>query len=163
MSDTHGHLDEAMLQHVRQADEVWHAGDIGTMDVVDQLRSEKPLRIVYGNIDGALLRRETPLNLRWEINGLRFWMTHIGGYANKLPGKVQSQLASDPADVFICGHSHICRVGRDRSGLLCMNPGAAGKHGFHPIRTMLRFVISPKGSVEDLAVIELGARGAISS
>lgn len=163
MSDTHGHVDDAMLEHVRQADEVWHAGDIGTMDVVDRLRAEKPLRIVYGNIDGQLLRRECPSDLRWEINGMQFWMTHIGGYANKLPGKIQGVLRTDPVDVFICGHSHICRVGRDRSGVLCMNPGAVGKHGFHPIRTMLRFEISPEGKLEDLAVIELGKRGAISS
>ncbi|MGY8964414.1 MAG: metallophosphoesterase family protein [Flavobacteriales bacterium] len=159
MSDTHGHLDASIMEHVKQADEVWHAGDIGNLSVLDDLMAVKPLRIVHGNIDDGVLRREAPEHLRFRLNGLKVWMTHIGGYANRLPASIRTTQQQRPAHVFICGHSHICRVGKDKSGLLCLNPGAAGHYGIHLMRTMLRFTISSDGQVKDLAVIELGKRG----
>lgn len=161
LSDTHGHLDDRILAHAAEADEIWHAGDVGSLEVVDQLTAlGKPVRGVYGNIDDAMLRQVWPQDQRFTLGGLRFWITHIAGPAGRLPSGIKAALRSAPADVLICGHSHILRVGRDPSGVLCMNPGACGTHGFHKVRTMLRFTLR-NGQIDDLAVIELGARGAL--
>jgi putative phosphoesterase len=161
LSDSHGHLDDRILAHAAEADEVWHAGDVGSLDVVDRLAANsKVLRGVYGNIDDAALRRTWPLNQRFTAGGLRVWITHIAGPAGRLPTGIKAGLRADPADLLVCGHSHILRVGQDASGVLCMNPGACGVHGFHKVRTMLRFTIQ-EGKVENLSVIELGARGAL--
>lgn len=161
LSDTHGHLDDRILAHAAEADEIWHAGDVGSLEVVDQLTElGRPVRGVYGNIDDAMLRRVWPQDQRFTLGGLRFWITHIAGPAGRLPSGIKASLRSAPADVLICGHSHILRVGRDPSGVLCMNPGACGTHGFHKVRTMLRFTLR-NGQIDDLAVIELGARGAL--
>ena len=138
LSDTHGHLDERILAHAAQADEIWHAGDVGSLDVVDRLQSlGKTVRGVYGNIDDAQLRRTWPQDQRFSIQGLRFWITHIAGPAGRLPTAIKNSLRAEPADVLICGHSHILQVGRDPSGVMCINPGACGVHGFHKVRTML--------------------------
>ena len=159
LSDTHGYLDERILAHAAEADEIWHAGDVGSTEVIDRLEAlGKPVRGVYGNIDDALLRRIWPHDQRFTLGGLRFWITHIAGPAGRLPTAVRAALRADPADVLICGHSHILRVGRDPSGVLCMNPGACGTHGFHKVRTMLRFTLRG-GTLDDLSVIELGPRG----
>ena len=161
LSDSHGHLDDRILAHAAEADEVWHAGDVGSLDVVDRLAANsKVLRGVYGNIDDAALRRTWPLNQRFTAGGLRVWITHIAGPAGRLPTGIKASLKADPVDLLVCGHSHILRVGQDASGVLCMNPGACGVHGFHKVRTMLRFTIE-EGKVENLSVIELGARGAL--
>lgn len=161
LSDSHGHLDDRILAHAAEADEVWHAGDVGSLDVVDRLAANsKVLRGVYGNIDDAALRRTWPLNQRFTAGGLRVWITHIAGPAGRLPIDIKAGLRADPVDLLVCGHSHILRVGQDASGVLCMNPGACGVHGFHKVRTMLRFTIQ-EGKVENLSVIELGARGAL--
>ena len=161
LSDTHGHLDERILAHAADADEIWHAGDVGSLDVVDRLQSlGRTVRGVYGNIDDAQMRRTWPQDQRFSIQGLRFWITHIAGPAGRLPTAIKNSLRAEPADVLICGHSHILRVGRDPSGVMCMNPGACGVHGFHKVRTMLRFTIEA-GQISDLAVVELGARGAL--
>ena len=161
LSDSHGHLDDRILAHAAEADEVWHAGDVGSLDVVDRLAANsKVLRGVYGNIDDAALRRTWPLNQRFTSGGLRVWITHIAGPAGRLPTGIKAGLRADPVDLLVCGHSHILRVGQDASGVLCMNPGACGVHGFHKVRTMLRFTIQ-EGKVENLSVIELGARGAL--
>jgi uncharacterized protein len=161
ISDSHGHLDDRILAHAAEADEVWHAGDVGSLDVVDRLAANsKVLRGVYGNIDDAALRRTWPLNQRFTAGGLRVWITHIAGPADRLPTGIKAGLKADPVDLLVCGHSHILRVGQDASGVLCMNPGACGVHGFHKVRTMLRFTIQ-EGKVENLSVIELGARGAL--
>lgn len=161
LSDSHGHLDDRILAHAAEADEVWHAGDVGSLDVVDRLAANsKVLRGVYGNIDDAALRRTWPLNQRFTSGGLRVWITHIAGPAGRLPTDIKAGLRADPVDLLVCGHSHILRVGQDASGVLCMNPGACGVHGFHKVRTMLRFTIQ-EGKVENLSVIELGARGAL--
>jgi putative phosphoesterase len=161
LSDSHGHLDDRILAHAAEADEVWHAGDVGSLDVVDRLAANtKVLRGVYGNIDDAAMRRTWPLNQRFTAGGLRVWITHIAGPAGRLPTGIKAGLKADPVDLLVCGHSHILRVGQDASGVLCMNPGACGVHGFHKVRTMLRFTIQ-EGKVENLSVIELGARGAL--
>ena len=161
LSDSHDHLDDRILAHAAEADEVWHAGDVGSLDVVDRLTAaSKVLRGVYGNIDDAAMRRTWPLNQRFTAGGLRVWITHIAGPAGRLPTGIKAGLNADPVDLLVCGHSHILRVGQDASGVLCMNPGACGVHGFHKVRTMLRFTIED-GKVENLSVIELGARGAL--
>ena len=145
LSDTHGHMDDTILKYVRQADEVWHAGDIGNIQVTDTLSKIKPLKGVYGNIDDHIIQKEFPLNNRFMCEGVSVWITHIGGYPPKYNSKVSSTLKKDPPKLFISGHSHILKVMWDKKlDLLHMNPGACGKHGFHQVRTMLRFDIDGK-------------------
>ncbi len=155
LSDTHGHVDDTILKYVDLADEVWHAGDIGDLLVTDEIKKRKPLRAVYGNIDGAQARAEFPLHNRFVCEGLDVWITHIGGYPGKYVPGIKAQLAQNPPKLFICGHSHILKVMPDRSlDLLHMNPGAAGISGFHKVRTMLRFEID-NGKVQNLEVVEI--------
>ncbi|AWM15093.1 metallophosphatase family protein [Flavobacterium sp. NRK F10] len=162
LSDTHGYIDDAILKYVKQADEVWHAGDIGDLTVTDTIQKLKPLRAVYGNIDDAQARLEFPLNNRFMCEEVDVWITHIGGYPDKYNISVREELRRNPPDLFICGHSHILKVQYDQKlKLLHMNPGAAGKHGFHHVRTMLRFEIDGK-KIEKLEVVELGLRASIS-
>ena len=154
LSDTHGYIGDEILKHVYNCDEVWHAGDIGDLKVTDTLKSLKPLRAVYGNIDDAKARLEFPLNQNFLIEGLSVWITHIGGYPNRYSKKVIKKIEVDSPDLFISGHSHILKVMKDKKlNLLHMNPGAIGIHGFHKVRTMLRFEIS-KGNINNLDVIE---------
>jgi len=154
LSDTHGYMGDDVLNYVGQADEVWHAGDIGTLEVTDAIKKLKPLRAVYGNIDNASLRVEFPLHQKFTIEGIRVWMTHIGGYPNRYAKSIREALKQNPPDLFISGHSHILKVMRDkRLNLLHMNPGAVGIHGFHKVRTMMRFEIS-NGNIANLEVIE---------
>ena len=154
LSDTHGYIGHEILKHVHNCDEVWHAGDIGDLKVTDTLKSLKPLRAVYGNIDNAKARLEFPLNQNFLIEGLSVWITHIGGYPNRYSNKVIEKIKVDSPDLFISGHSHILKVMKDKKlNLLHMNPGAIGIHGFHKVRTMLRFEIS-KGNINNLDVIE---------
>jgi len=161
LSDTHGYLDEGIRKHVASCDEVWHAGDIGDAGIADDLQAIRPLRAVYGNIDGAELRRMFSGNLFFEIEGIKVWMTHIGGYPGKYPARIANEIRNKRPDLFICGHSHILKVISDKeNSLLHMNPGAAGQHGFHFIRTLLLFSIS-NGKISDLSVVELGKRGAL--
>ncbi len=158
LSDTHGWLDPRLAEHFAQCDEIWHAGDIGSEEVVRTLRTWKPLRAVFGNIDDAPMRLEFPEHQRFTLEGVRVWMTHIGGRPPRYDQRIAGEIRSAPPDLFICGHSHICMVKWDEAlRCLYMNPGAAGKHGFHPIRTALRFALE-KGKVKDLEVIELGKR-----
>lgn len=154
LSDTHGFLDETILKYVRLADEVWHAGDIGDLQVTDEIQKLKPLRAVYGNIDGAKARMEFPLNNRFMCEKVDVLMTHIGGYPGKYAVGFKDLLIENPPKLFICGHSHILKVMADKSlNLLHMNPGAAGISGFHQVRTMLRFVIDGD-KISDLEVVE---------
>ncbi|MBT8276435.1 MAG: metallophosphatase family protein [Bacteroidia bacterium] len=154
LSDTHGYIDDLILKHVEQADEVWHAGDIGSIDVSDAIKNIKPLRAVYGNIDNANIRSEFPLNNRFLCEGVDVWITHIGGYPGRYSPAIREEIGSNPPRLFITGHSHILKVMNDaKLGLLHMNPGAIGKHGFHKARTMLRFTISGS-EIGDLEVIE---------
>jgi putative phosphoesterase len=155
LSDTHSHLDEAMLKYINQADEVWHAGDIGDIKVTDEIKKLKPLRAVYGNIDNALIRSEFPLHNRFWCEEVDVWITHIGGYPGRYTPSVRESLNNNPPKLFITGHSHILKVINDKKlGLLHMNPGAAGIHGFHQVRTMLRFEIH-KDKIQTLEVIEI--------
>ncbi|MFD1095145.1 metallophosphoesterase family protein [Salegentibacter chungangensis] len=155
LSDTHGHMDDRILHYASQSDEIWHAGDIGTVAVTDALKKIKPLRAVYGNIDGTEIRKEFPLNQRFDCEGVDVWITHIGGYPKKYSPAVREEIKKNPPQLFICGHSHILKVMNDADlQLLHMNPGAAGKQGFHKKRTMLRFKLD-KGDISELEVIEL--------
>ncbi len=152
-------MDDRILDYASQADEVWHAGDIGDVRVTDALRLIKPLRAVHGNIDNATLRVQFPEDQRFLCEGVSVWMTHIGGYPGRYSKRVREQLALGAPRIFICGHSHILKVMSDKKyKLLHMNPGAAGTHGFHKVRTMLRFVIDDT-EIQDMEVIELGKRG----
>lgn len=154
LSDTHSHIDDSLLKYVDQADEVWHAGDIGDLHVTDTLKKHKPLRGVYGNIDDDKARMEFGLNNRFFCEGVDVWITHIGGYPGKYNPSVRAELASNPPKLFICGHSHILKVMFDKKhNLLHMNPGAAGISGFHQVRTMLRFVIDGE-KITNLEIIE---------
>ncbi|MCB0618875.1 MAG: metallophosphoesterase family protein [Saprospiraceae bacterium] len=163
LSDTHGYLDPSIFSYFEQCDEVWHAGDVGTFDVIDQLEAFRPLRGVYGNIDDAKIRRHLPLDQRFDCEGLDVWITHIGGYPGRYSQRVRQLMAADPPGLFICGHSHILKVMPDHKlGLLHINPGACGQHGFHKVRTVVRFEVA-EGRVGKLEVIELGLRGRPSS
>lgn len=156
LSDTHGHMDESILKYAAQADEIWHAGDIGNLGVTDQLKALKPLRAVFGNIDDHVIQREFPEHDRFFCEGVDVWITHIGGYPDKYNVRVRDEIKKNPPKLFICGHSHILKVMNDKKlNLLHMNPGACGKYGFHHVRTMLRFVIDGE-NISDLEVIEIG-------
>ncbi len=155
LSDTHSYMDERILAYAKEADEVWHAGDIGDLLVTDALKKMKPLRAVYGNIDDHEIRKEFPLNNRFTCEGVDVLITHIGGYPGKYSPAIRSELQANPPKLFICGHSHILKVMPDRKlNLLHMNPGAVGKHGFHKVRTMLRFTVA-NAKIENLEVIEM--------
>jgi len=157
LSDTHAHIDERILYYAKQADEIWHAGDIGVLAVTDQLSAIKPLRAVFGNIDNAEIRKEFALHNRFLCEDIDVWITHIGGYPGKYSPAVKEEIKKNPPKLFISGHSHILKVMNDKSlNLLHMNPGAAGKQGFHQQRTMLRFKIDGK-EIKDLEVIELNS------
>ena len=158
ISDTHSYIDDQILKFVKQADEVWHAGDIGNLEVTDTIQKIKPLRAVYGNIDSKDARAEFPLDNKFVLEGVSVWITHIGGYPNKYNFRVREELQQNPPKLFICGHSHILKVQYDKKlQLLHLNPGAAGKHGFHKVRTMLRFTLD-NGDIKEMEIIELAKR-----
>jgi putative phosphoesterase len=159
LSDTHSYLDEKILDYFEECDEIWHAGDIGDVSVADQLEAFRPFRAVYGNIDDEKVRVRYPENLRFECEGMDVFMTHIGGYPGRYNKRVREILQEDPPDLYICGHSHILKIMPDKKlDLLHINPGACGIHGFHKVRTIVRFTIK-EAKIEDLEVIELGLRG----
>jgi len=158
LSDTHSYIDDDILKYVKQVDEVWHAGDIGDLKVTDAIKTLKPLRGVYGNIDNQEIRSEFPENNRFICEDVDVWMTHIGGYPGAYNMLIREKIKLNPPKLFICGHSHILKVMPDKKlNLLHMNPGAAGKHGFHKVRTMLRFTIDGY-KIENLEVIEFNKR-----
>ncbi|MDB5252938.1 MAG: metallophosphoesterase family protein [Flaviaesturariibacter sp.] len=158
ISDTHGWLDDAVFRHFENCDEVWHGGDFGNEEVADALAAFRPLRGVYGNIDGAALRSRFPVKLSWTCEDVRILMTHIGGYPGRYAPGIGAEIASTKAGLFIAGHSHILKViYDDRSKCLHMNPGAAGKQGWHQVRTLLRFTIDG-ADIRDCSVVELGPR-----
>ncbi|MEO9894533.1 metallophosphoesterase family protein [Aurantibacter sp.] len=159
LSDTHSHIDDKILKYAAQADEIWHAGDIGSLKVTDALQKIKPLKAVYGNIDDHIIQKEFPLNHRFFCEKVDVLITHIGGYPPKYNERTRNIISQNPPKLFICGHSHILKVMRDKKrDVLHMNPGACGKHGFHQVRTMLRFEIEG-ADIKNLEVIELGKRG----
>jgi hypothetical protein len=154
LSDTHGFLDSAIFNYFGACDEVWHAGDFGPFEILEQLEKFKPLRGVWGNIDGEKVRAALPRTLQWECEGLRVYMAHIG-----TDRRVQAELASCRPGLFVCGHSHVLKVTREpERHLLHMNPGAAGHQGWHKERTVLRFTIAD-GKASELEAIQLGSRG----
>lgn len=158
ISDTHGYLDDAVFKYFDDRDEIWHAGDFGNIALADQLAAFKPLRGVYGNIDGKDIRTVYPENLRFNAEEVDVWMTHIGGYPDRYSPKVKTEIYTKPPDLFIAGHSHILKVIFDKKiQCLHINPGAAGKQGWHTKRTLIRFCISEK-KIHTLDVVELGSR-----
>ncbi len=158
LSDTHSYIDEQILKFVKQADEVWHAGDIGDIAVTDTINKLKPLRAVYGNIDGKDARAQFPLDNKFRVEDVTVWMTHIGGYPNRYNPRIREELKNIRPKIFISGHSHILKIQYDKKlELLHLNPGAAGKHGFHKIRTMLRFQLD-KGEIKNMEIIELAKK-----
>ncbi len=163
LSDTHGYLDPKVFDHFKYCDELWHAGDIGNSTVADALEKFKPLRAIFGNIDDKNLRERYPEDLFFTCEEVNIWMTHIGGIPPNYNERVKKILKHKTPDLFICGHSHILRVKRDPnfSNMLYVNPGAAGNQGFHPIKTLVRFEVN-QNKIENMEVIEIGKRGAIS-
>ena len=154
ISDTHGYIDEKIIKYANQVDEIWHAGDIGDISITDTLKTIKPLKAVYGNIDDQKIRSEFPLHNRFLCEKVDVWITHIGGYPKKYNPKIIDKLRSNPPDLFICGHSHILKVINDKElNLLHINPGAIGKHGLHYVRTMVQFEINGN-KIENLSVVE---------
>ena len=158
LSDTHSHIDDTILKYVNQADEVWHAGDIGDLNVTDSIGKIKPLRAVYGNIDDDKARIDFPLHNRFLCENVAVWITHIGGYPGKYNQAIRTELQTNPPKLFICGHSHILKVQFDKKlNLLHMNPVACGIYGFHQVRTMLRFEIDGD-KIQNLEIIEMGKK-----
>lgn len=156
LSDTHNTWDEKYEQYFAECDEIWHAGDIGSLQLAQRFETLKPFRAVYGNIDDFTTRRVYPEFTRFTLEGVDVLMTHIGGYPGKYDPRVRTKLLSNPPKLFVCGHSHILKVIYDKNlDCLHINPGAAGKYGFHSVRTLLRFVLD-SGNIRDLEVIEIG-------
>ena len=155
LSDTHGMLDDRILEHFANCDEVWHAGDWGSMEIVNKLRAFKPVRGVWGNIDSHDIRAIFPQHNRFMCEGVKVWLTHIGGYPGKYDPLVRPDIFMQPPKLFVCGHSHILKVQNDRAlKLLHIYPGAAGKYGFHKVQTLIRFEIDGE-NIQNLEVIEL--------
>lgn len=158
ISDTHSYLDDAVFKHFDKCDEIWHAGDFGNLEVIEQLSTFKPLKGVFGNIDDKDVRLLYPEHLRFFVDQVDVWMTHIGGYPGKYSPLVKPEILNNPPKLFICGHSHILKVQYDpKLELLHLNPGAAGKQGWQKVRTIMRFEINGD-KIENLEVIELNPR-----
>jgi len=158
LSDTHGYFEPKMIKYLEVCDEIWHAGDIGSLTVTDKLAEIAPVKAVYGNVDGNTIRQEFKLHERFLCEGVDVWLTHIGGKPYVYNHRIREAINSNPPKLFICGHSHICKVQMDkRLKMLYMNPGAAGIHGFHKVKTLLRFTLD-NGNIQHLEVVELGPR-----
>lgn len=155
LSDTHGHWDERYRKYFAECDEIWHAGDIGTLEVIERLEEICPVRAVVGNIDGRDLGLRFPRVLRWKCEDAEILMTHIGGYPGRYEARIRPLLIADTPNLFISGHSHILKVLYDKTlSLLHINPGAAGLQGWQQVRTLVRFTVDGK-DFKDLEVIEL--------
>ena len=156
LSDTHGYWDEKYTEFFEKCDEIWHAGDIGNIEIIQKLASKgQKIRAVYGNIDGQDIRLHFPLHNRFKIEDISVWITHIGGYPGKYNPIIINDLINNPPKLFICGHSHITKVMYDKKlNLLHMNPGAAGKEGFQQVRRIMRFAID-KDDIKNLEILEL--------
>ena len=155
LSDTHSHIDNAILKHAKWADQIWHAGDIGDLAVTDALKEIAPLIAVYGNIDDHKARTEFPLNQRFLCEQVVVFMTHIGGYPPRYNKRTRPMIIENTPKIFICGHSHILKIMWDKKiNMLHINPGACGNYGNHKVRTMVRFVIDGN-NIKDMEIIEL--------
>lgn len=158
LSDSHSYIDNRILEYASQADEIWHCGDFGNMDVIEQLEKIKPLKGAYGNIDNAKIQSEFPEVNRFFCEKLEVVMIHIGGYPGKYSPLAKKEITQKAPKLFISGHSHILKAMYDeKNNLLHLNPGACGKQGWHKVRTMMRFVVDGD-EIKDLEVIELGPR-----
>ena len=158
LSDTHSYLDDRILTYAQKADEIWHAGDFGSLDLIKKLEKLKPLKGVYGNIDDPIIRNEFPEVNRFKCEDVEVLMIHIGGYPGKYTPLAKKEITEKAPNLFISGHSHILKVIFDeKNQLLHMNPGACGNQGWHKMKTMLRFEIEGK-EIKNLEVIELGTR-----
>jgi putative phosphoesterase len=158
LSDTHNYLDSNIFKYFDSCDQIWHAGDIGTIAITDQLLKIKPVIAVYGNIDGQDVRKIYPKNQHFMCEGVKVFMTHIGGYPDRYSTEALVEIKKNAPALFICGHSHILKVIFDkRYNLLHINPGAAGMQGFHQVKTLVRFSIDAD-KIKDLEIIELGKR-----
>jgi putative phosphoesterase len=159
ISDTHNYLDDAVFKHFEKCNEIWHAGDFGTIAIADKLEKYKTLKGVYGNIDGYDIRSVYPEKMVWNCENVKICMTHIGGYPNHYAPNIKQDLIRNEARLFVCGHSHILKIiYDDKINCLHINPGAAGNQGWHKIRTIVRFSIDGS-NIKDCEVIELGRRG----
>jgi uncharacterized protein len=155
LSDTHGFVEPKLFDFFKDCDEIWHAGDFGNIETADILGAFKTLRGVWGNIDDHILRSSFPGHLKFRCEGVKVWITHIGGYPGHYDKSVKPGIFDDPPTLFISGHSHILRVIYDKKlGILHMNPGAAGNHGFHKVKTLIRFVIDGD-QIKDLEIMEI--------
>lgn len=158
LSDTHAYLDNRIFQHFEDCDEIWHAGDIGSLEVANQLQKFKPLRAVYGNIDGYEIRHLFPQHNRFLCENVSVWLTHIGGYPKRYAKEVIPDIFKNPPQLFVCGHSHILKVMFDKTlNMLCLNPGSAGQYGTQLVSTLLRIEID-NSNIQNLEVIELNKR-----
>ena len=162
LSDTHSFLDEKIFDYFADVDEIWHAGDIGDLEVADRLEGFKPMRAVYGNIDGGQLKVRYPEDQIFTLAGVSVWMTHIGGYPPRYTSRTKSAILKYNPKLFIYGHSHILKIMPDtkRPGSICINPGASGRYGFHIEKTIVRFELTA-GKIQNLEVIKLGKRAKI--
>jgi uncharacterized protein len=161
ISDTHHYLDPQVADYFAGVDEIWHAGDFGSIEIASILEGIAPLTGVYGNIDGQDIRNVYPLHQRFTREGVDVWMTHIGGNPGRYALPIKKDLEDNPPDLFICGHTHILKIAKDREkeDMIYMNPGAAGVHGFHEFRTVVRFGLE-NGKIQEVEVINLGKRTA---
>lgn len=159
ISDTHHYLDPQVADYFNGVDEIWHAGDFGNIDIANELGKVAKVTGVYGNIDGQDIRSVFPLHQRFSREGMDVWMTHIGGNPGRYALPIKSALEDNPPDLFICGHTHILKIARDheKRDMIYMNPGAAGVHGFHEFRTVVRFALE-NGKLQDVEVVNLGKR-----
>lgn len=158
LSDTHSYLDPAVLHWAEKCDEIWHAGDIGSLELAHRLAEVKPLRAVFGNIDDREIRLEYPEDQLFECEGASVFMTHIGGYPGRYAKGIRARLTKLRPSLFICGHSHILRIQKDEKlGVFHLNPGACGRVGFHQVRTLMILTLEER-TLTDLKVVELGPR-----
>jgi len=159
LSDSHNFFDNSLGDILKDCDEIWHAGDLGSISIYKQLTDfNKPVRAVYGNIDGNDIRKLIPLEQIWNVESMKIYMIHIGGYPGKYPAQIRRRIMDITPGIFVCGHSHILKVIYDKTyQLLHLNPGASGREGFHKVRTALRFIID-NDKVQDMEIIELGLR-----
>lgn len=162
ISDTHNYLDPSVFHYFEHVDQIWHAGDIGNVDILESLQKFKPTKAVFGNIDAQDIQSKTMEDLIFDCNGLKIYMTHIGGNFDKFSTRVKNIILNEKPHLYICGHSHIVKVRTkpEWNNLICINPGAAGNEGFHTMKTIMTFEIN-NAKLEHLKLIELGKRGAI--
>lgn len=159
ISDNHSYYGDEITEHLRDVDEIWHAGDIGDISSIEKYMKMAFFRGVYGNIDDQSVKEIFPLNEVFVCEGIKVFMTHIGGYPGRYNARVHQIIKQEKPNLYICGHSHICKVLPDQTNnLLHMNPGAYGHHGFHKVRTILKFEIE-HSKIQNLRVVELGLRG----